>query len=165
MGCGMIQPGEVLGVSDTPLVRIPITVFDGLTPDSDLGDQDSTAPPQDQSCGTLVGNVRIAEAPEPEPPPAELLGRLDEKQRDAFVEVWDRLPSHLRTINFDLVGSDWSPEVIRQLGDVLVQYEGGFSKSKTDLGHGHTLPFRIEVPPGTAPIASRPFRTNPDISR
>ncbi len=44
-----------------------------------------------------------------------------------------------------------------QLGHILLQYEDWFSKSKTDLGHCHTLPFKIELKPGTAPIASRDF--------
>ena len=53
---------------------------------------------------------------------------------------------------------------MKQLGDELLRYESRFSKSKTDLGHCHTLPFKIEVQLGTAPIASRPYRTNPVIA-
>ena len=79
--------------------------------------------------------------------------------------MWELIPPHLQDIHFDLDGNQWSPEDIRQLGDVLLRYEGKFSKSKIDLGHCHTLPFKIEIQPGTAPIASRPYRTNPVVGR
>ena len=78
--------------------------------------------------------------------------------------MWELIPPHLRDIHFGLDGNQWSPEDIRQLGDVLTRYEGRFSKSKTDLGHCHTLPFKIEIQPGTAPIASRPYRTTPGVA-
>lgn len=52
-------------------------------------------------------------------------------------------------------------QIICRVGDVLVEYEGHCSKSKTDKGPCHTRPFRIEEYPGTAPIASRRYRTKP----
>ena len=97
------------------------------------------------------------------PPPA-LLERFNSDQRKAFLEMWELIPPHLQDIHFDLDGTQWSPGDIRQLGDVLLRYEGRFSKSKTDLGHCHTLPFKIEIQPGTAAIASRPYRTNPVVA-
>ena len=78
--------------------------------------------------------------------------------------MWELIPPHLQDIHFDLDGTQWSSEDIRQFGDVLLRYEGRFSKSKTDLGHCHTLPFKIEIQPGTALIASRPYRTNPVVA-
>ena len=40
----------------------------------------------------------------------------------------------------------------------------GFRNLIPDLGHCHTLPSKIEVQPGTAPVASRPCWTNPVIA-
>ena len=54
---------------------------------------------------------------------------------------------------------------MKLLGDVLLRYESQFSKSKIDLGHCGSLPFKIKLQPDTAPIASRPYRTNPVIAQ
>lgn len=48
---------------------------------------------------------------------------------------------------------------------MLVQYVSRFSQSKTALGHCKTLLFRIDIPERTPPIAQRPYRTNPALSK
>ena len=47
----------------------------------------------------------------------------------------------------------------------LVEYESTFSKHKTDLGHCHALPFVIRTPADAKPISSRPYRTNPVLTK
>lgn len=64
----------------------------------------------------LVGEGAAAlAAPHPAPPSAGL-GRLTVDQRSNFVRVWDRLPSHLREVDIDVQGADWTSSVIDRLG-------------------------------------------------
>ena len=72
---------------------------------------------------------------------------------------------HLRDVVFDLHGSGWSPSVIDDLGDVLCEFQDVFSTSKADFGSCSLIPFKISVPPGSAPVTSRPYRTNPIFAK
>ena len=74
-------------------------------------------------------------------PPGEVLKRLSPESRESFLQMWKQLPPHLRDINFDLHGSSWEPAVIKELSDVLLEFQDRISRSKTDLGHCKTLPF------------------------
>ena len=98
-------------------------------------------------------------------PPDEVLKRLSPESRESFLQLWNQLPPHLRDINFDLHGPGWEPAVIKELSDVLLEFQDRFSRSKTDLGHCKTLPFKITLQPGVSPIASRPYRTNPILTK
>ena len=98
-------------------------------------------------------------------PSPELLERLDADQRASFLRVWDGLPPHLREIHYDLHGPGWTPAVIDELGAVLRDFPDVFSTSKTDFGACSILPFKISLPPDTAPVTSRPYRINPIVSK
>lgn len=74
--------------------------------------------------------------------------------------MFGSVPPHLRTIKFKLQ-SYWTPPNIKELGEVLNEYEGIFSKSETDVGHCTTISLKIELEPNTAPITPRPYLPNP----
>ena len=50
-----------------------------------------------------------------------LLDRLSADQRSSFLQIWNRLPCHMRKISFDLHGPGWTPAVIIQLGEVRTE--------------------------------------------
>ena len=150
-GCATISPGDVIGTANAPLLEVPL---DDVERDFPLHQEEFVYPTVERKDGSDVKT-----------PPSTLLERFDSQQRDAFLEMWERIPSHLHDICFDLQGPGWTPSVISALGDVLVQYQNRFSRSKTDLGHCTTLPFKIDIPKGTPPVASRPYRTSPAIAK
>ena len=155
-GFADLVPGDVIGTARAPLLEVPIDEVEQNFPLSQTqGDVDHRV--YTTSNSEMEG--------EPNLPPSSVLNRMDSSQQDAFREIWKRIPHHLRDIRFNLEGPGWTPEVISALGDVLVRYESRFSRSKTDIGHCTTLPFKIDIPKGTAPIASRPYRTSPAISK
>ena len=98
-------------------------------------------------------------------PPQALLDRLDADQRTSFQQLWEKLPPHLRSIKFDLHGPGWTPQVITDLGDLLCEFRDVFSTSSTDLGSCSLLPFKITVPPDSAPVTSKPYRMNPLVAK
>ena len=59
------------------------------------------------------------------PSPA-LLERLTPEQRVSFLRIWDRLPTHLRDIAFDLHNPEWTSVAIVRLGDVLCEFSDVF---------------------------------------
>ena len=153
-GMGVIQPGDILGTSSGPLFE--------FSPDDRYSDEylsllEFLAYPYSPE----VLNLDTEDDSSSSWSPGEL---SEDVQRQAFDIMYTRLPPHLKSINFNLHGPEWSPQDIRRLGDVLIQYEDRFSKSKTDLGYCRTCPFKIELKPGTTPVSSRPYRTNPLIS-
>eukprot|EP00752_Nemacystus_decipiens_P007106 g6368.t1 len=79
--------------------------------------------------------------------------------------TWDRLPAHLRDIVFELHDPRWSAAAIDQLGDALIEYADVFSTSKCDFGVCNSMPFSLSVPPGTKPVASKPYRINPILQK
>ena len=118
----------------------------------------------------------LDEHPPPEPgadtptivdstPSPALLDRLSAGQRTSFLQVWHRLPEHLRAISFDFHGPGWDPEITQQLGDTLIEFADVFSRSSTDFGSCSLLPFEITVPPDCPPVKSRPYRVNPIVSK
>ena len=76
------------------------------------------------------------------------------------MRVWERRPSHVRAVAFDLHGADWTPLPIEQLGDVLCYFADVSSKSKTDFDSCSLMPFEIPVPKRSPPVTSRPHRVN-----
>ena len=101
----------------------------------------------------------------PASPSPALLERLTPEQRASFLRVWERLPSHLRAVAFDLHSPGWTPLAIEQLGDVLCDFADVSSKSKTDFGSCSLMPFEISVPEGSAPATCRPHRINPILAK
>ncbi|CAB1118552.1 unnamed protein product [Ectocarpus sp. CCAP 1310/34] len=51
------------------------------------------------------------------------------------------------------------------LGNVLCEYHDVFSSSPTDFGSCSLFPFKLAVPPGSAPVTSRPYRVNPPVAK
>ena len=91
-------------------------------------------------------------------PPTSLLDRLNADQRDSFLQVWHKLPTHLREISFDFHGPGWDPDGITQLRDSLIEFVDVFATSPPDFGSCSLLPFEISVPPDGPPVTSRPYR-------
>ena len=90
---------------------------------------------------------------------------MNQDQRSSFSGVLARLQPHLREILFDLLDPGWTPSAIEQLGDVLCEFPNVFSTSKTDFGSHSLMPFEISVPEGSAPVTSKPHRTNPILAQ
>ena len=161
-----LEPGDLLGTSLSPLMQVPLATLGHPS-------LDPPAPPPTPGVHALHDNIPVAsENPPPadphDPPTAlcpQLLARLDADQRTSFLNLWDRLPPHLRDIIFDLHGSGWSPSVIDSLGDVLCEFPDVFSASKTDFGSCSLMPFKISVPPHSEPVTSRPYRINPILAK
>ena len=72
--------------------------------------------------------------------------------------MWGHLPPHLRDITFNLHGIGWPPAWIDDLGDVFSGFQDVFSVSKTDFRSCSLVPFKITVPPDSAPVTSPPCR-------
>ncbi len=161
VGCGEIRPGALLGTAASPLLQAPPEIFDNLPRDN----PDTTG--DENVVHAVHDNVPVADEEDPPPtdPPDELLSRLDDLQRASFMDLWHRIPRHLRHIVFDLHGPGWSPEVITQLADLLCEFPSVFSASKTDFGRCSLLPFEIHVPPGQKPISTPPYSMNPIVAR
>ena len=158
-----LEPGDLLGTSSSPF---PI-------PPSALQDPSTEHPPTPSDIHDLHDNILVAvdassptDASTPRTTPCpKLLERLDNSQRKSFLRTWDRLSLHLRDIKFDLHGSGLSPAVINALGNVLCEFPDVFSTSKTDFGSCSLIPFKISVPPDSAPVISRPYRINPILAK
>ena len=94
-----------------------------------------------------------------------VLENLDETQKEAFRQLWDRLPSHMRKIQFGLESKYWTVKDINELADVLCKYSHRFSKDNIELGYCTVDPFKIELKPGTRPVKQRPYRHNPAVQK
>ena len=100
-GVADLEPGDLVGVADAPLLRVPLGALQHLT--------NAAGPHTGQTSDSQVSAV--ARSPDTEeiapavplPSPA-LMERLNPAQRSAFLCVWARLPPHLREIAFDLHG-------------------------------------------------------------
>ncbi|CAB1099587.1 unnamed protein product [Ectocarpus sp. CCAP 1310/34] len=164
-GCAELEPGDVIGVSAAPLLRVPVETLKAAPSSIPTGPTTSTSPPRVNAVGPKSGTHRSPDPasapPPPKPPPQELLDRFSEAQRSSFMRLWARLPAHMHDIAFDLHSPGWTPEAIDRLADALVEYSDVFSTSKTDFGSCTIMPFTLSVPAGTKPVASRPYRINP----
>ncbi|CAB1111268.1 unnamed protein product [Ectocarpus sp. CCAP 1310/34] len=164
-GYAELEPGDVIGVSAAPLLRVPVETLKAAPSSIPTGPTTSTSPPRVNAVGPKSGTHRSPDPasapPLPKPPPQELLDRFSEAQRSSFMRLWARLPAHMHDIAFDLHNPGWTPEAIDRLADALVEYSDVFSTSKTDFGSCTIMPFTLSVPAGTKPVASRPYRINP----
>ena len=153
-----LEPGDLLGTSFSPLIQISTSAI-----------QDITTEPLLTDIHALHDNIPVVNdrTPQTEPPPPpkvpcpKLLERRNGDQRTSFLRLWDQLPLHLRNITFDPHGSGWSPSVIEDLGHVLCEFSDVFSTSKINFGSCSLIPFKISIPPDSAPVFSRLFRINP----
>ena len=116
IGVADLEPGDLLGVADAPLLLIPLSALQQRT-------QAAGAHPGQASHSqvSVVASSTDAEgiAPAVPPPSPTLMECLNPAQRSAFRRVWARLPPHLREIAFDLHASGWDPPAIEHLEDVL----------------------------------------------
>ena len=71
----------------------------------------SSDPPGVTPVSAVTAPPLAAVAATASPSPA-LLESLTPEQRASFLRVWERLPSHLRAVAFDLHGPGWTPLVI-----------------------------------------------------
>ncbi|CAB1114482.1 unnamed protein product [Ectocarpus sp. CCAP 1310/34] len=164
-GCAELEPGDVIGVSAAPLLRVSVENLKATPCSIPTGPPTSTSPPRVDAVGPKSGTHRSPDPasapPPPKPPPQELLDRFSEAQSSGFMRLWARLPAHMHDIAFDLHNPGWTPEAIDRLADALVEYSDVFSTSKTDFGSCTIMPFTLSFPAGTKPVASRPYRINP----
>ena len=161
-GVADLEPGDLVGVTDAPLLRIPLGALQHPTQAAGphLG---QTSDSQVSAVASSTGADGIAPAVPPTSP--TLMERLNPAQRSAFLRVWARLPPHLREIAFGLNDPGWDPPAIEQLGHVLCAFPVVFSTSKTDFGSCSLVPFEISVPAGSAPDTSRPHRIKPILAK
>ena len=107
-----------------------------------------------------INTVESEEIPEisTDDPPIAVLSSLYPLQREAFIQLWKKVPAHLRAIHFDFEESLWTACDIDNLGNLLCKYSHRFSKHSTDLGHVTVDPFRIILKKDAQPVKQRPYR-------
>ena len=109
-----------MGTASSPLLRVPLeTLAIQDTPKDYPAPQPDTAPTAD--------NTDF-----PDEPPADLIGRLDDRQRASFLRLWDTVPPHIRRVNFALDATGWDPTAIDALSSTLTEFADVFSSSKLD---------------------------------
>ena len=140
-------------------MRVLIAVFQRMNSAPALSP--STNAPE---VASISGPPLTAAAATASPSPA-LLERLTPEQRVSLLRVWDRLPTHLHDITFDLRCTEWPPAAIGKLGDAICKFPDVFFSSKTDFGSCSLMLFEISVLEGSAPVASRPHRINPILAK
>ena len=116
IGVADLEPGDLVGFADAPLLRIPLGALHHPI--------QAAGPHPGQTSDSQVSAVASSTdtegiAPAVPPPSPTLTERLNPAQRSAFLRVWARLPPHLREIAFDLHDPGWDPPTIEQPGDVL----------------------------------------------
>ena len=109
IGVADLVPGDLVGVADAPLLRIPL---DALQHPTRTG-----GPHPGQTSDSQVSTVASSTdaegiAPAVPPPSPTVMERWNPAQRSAFLRVWARLPPHLREIAFDLHDPGWDPPAI-----------------------------------------------------
>ena len=121
-----LEPGDIFGVAHAPLMCAPLDALqhDGRPSGASSG---LMTPISAVMASPLAAVAATASAS------LAVLDRLPPEQCDSFLRVWERLPSHLRAVAFDLHGPGWTPLAIEQLGDVLCDFGDVLSKSKTDF--------------------------------
>lgn len=96
-------------------------------------------------------------------PHLDLINRLDDRQRESFLRVWDTALPHTPRIDFVLGATGWDSDATDALSSTLTDFPDIIS-SKLDYGECSLRPFEIKVPPGTQQIQSSPYRLNPILS-
>ena len=94
-----LEPGDLAGVAHAPLLTVPLGALQHATNASE------PHPCQFADClvSAVTSSTDTGEAASAVTPPSPaLLERLNPVQRSSFLQVWARLPHHLREIAFDL---------------------------------------------------------------
>ena len=121
VGVSNLEPVDLLGVAHAPLMSVPLDALQHVGRHSGP----SSDPPAVTPISAVTAPALAAVAATASASPA-LLERLTPEQRASFLRVWERLPSHLRAVDFDLHGSGWTPFAIELLGDVLRDFADVF---------------------------------------
>ena len=66
----------------------------------------------------------------------------------------------MHQIDFALDAAGWDPSAVDALSATLTEYVEVSPSTNLDHGEYSLRPFKINVPPGTQPIQSRPYRLN-----
>ena len=114
VGVTDLELGDIFGVAHAPQMSAPLDVLQHDHRSSNPSSGLSEVPP--------VSAVTASPLAAPASPSPALLEGLSPEQRATFLRVWIRLPLHLRAVDFDLHGTDWTPEAIEQLEDVLCNF-------------------------------------------
>ena len=101
VGMSNLEPGDVLGVAHVPLMSVPLDDLQHVGRPSGLSSHLPGVTPVSAVTAPPLAAVAAPASPSP-----ALLERLTPEQRASFLRVWERLPSHLRVVAFDLHGSD-----------------------------------------------------------
>ena len=111
-----------------------------------------------------VNPVMESDEPKNVPPPPDVLKNLGPEQAEAFKKLWQDLPPHMKSINFDFENEMWKATDIKKLSELLGEFEHRFSKDSTDLGRVTVEPFKITLRKDAAPVRQRPYRYSPAIT-
>ena len=155
-----LEPGDILAIASAPFLRGPLEALAQHDVQHDVTVvTEPLVPLASSSPDTRATSDASDEAP------TELLHRLDDDQRGSFLCFWSTLPSHIRQIDFALDAPGWKPSAIDTLSVTLTEYAYIVTSPKPDYGACSLRPFETEVPHGTQPIQSRPYRLNPVLSK
>ena len=156
-----LEPGKVLGVASSPLLRVPLealTLHDVPADVSALAESSTTPASQ-----TALPHSTTPEPPD-EPPPRTPTPTRSQLTRTISSPLEHGSP-HICRIDFALDAAGWDPTALEALSTTLTTYADVLSLSKLDYGECSLRPFEIKVSPGTQPIQSRPYRLNPVLSK
>ena len=123
-----IPSGALLGTSNGPMISTTL---------ENAGLQE----PVKKSCvatvtkGSQLDEYRGQESDRKEEPPDTIGAHLPAPQRESLKRVWLKLLKYVREIKFKLGGRGWNPNIIRRLGNVLIEYQQRFSKDKKIWGY------------------------------
>ena len=99
-----LEPGDILGTASAPLLRVPLeAVAQHDAPVNVATVAESVSP------ATPLTEITNAKPDPPDEPSPELLQRLDDDQRTAFLRLWNTVPPHIRRIDFALDAPGWEP--------------------------------------------------------
>jgi len=129
-------------ISWGPLPR-PLAIHDSLTDVLTVVAKPDTAP-------------TIPNRDDPESPDEPLVGRLDDRQSEAFFSLWDTVSPHNRPMDFAFDATGRDSATIDALSSTLTDFADVFSSSKLDYRECSLRPFQIKAPPGAQAINSRP---------
>ena len=112
-----LEPRDILGTASHPLLRVPFKILEPHDTQHEvtaITEPTVTLTPPSTAANTTP-DASVA-------PPAELLHRLDDAQRESFLSLWNMVPSHIRQIDFALDATGREPSAIDALAATLTEY-------------------------------------------
>ena len=95
IGVADLEPGDLVGVADAPLLRVPLGALQHTT--HAAGAHPGQTSDSQVSAVARSPDTDMAAPTVPSPSPAQM-ERLNPAKRSAFLCVWARIPPHLRKI-------------------------------------------------------------------